>query len=207
MKEGRKKYTTQYLAQSAVIAALYTVLTLVLAPISYGAVQVRVSEALTILPMFTPAAIPGLFLGCVLANLLGGAIVWDVVFGSLATLIGAALGYKLRKNRWLVPIPTVLANTVIVPLVLRYGYGMPISLPLLMVYILAGELVGCYLLGEVFAFVLLRRAGRFLREGRLGGGQAPAEELTEAPSEEPTEAPSEEPTEAPAEAPGKENGE
>ena len=87
------------LTQGAAIAALYVVLTLIFAPISFGEMQVRISEALTILPLFTPAAIPGLFVGCILANLLGGAIVWDVVFGSLATLIGAVGGYLLRKNR------------------------------------------------------------------------------------------------------------
>lgn len=99
------KIGTKRLAQGAVIAALYVALTLIFAPISFGAVQLRVSEALTILPLFTPAAIPGLFVGCVLANLIAGAVVWDVVFGSLATLIGAAVGYALRRNRWLVPIP------------------------------------------------------------------------------------------------------
>ena len=95
-------------AQGAIIAALYVVLTVIFAPISFGEMQVRISEALTILPMFTPAAIPGLFVGCVLGNLLGGAIPVDVIFGSLATLIGAVGGYLLRKNRWLVPLPTVL---------------------------------------------------------------------------------------------------
>ena len=100
-------------AQGAIIAALYVVLTVIFAPISFGEMQVRISEALTILPMFTPAAIPGLFVGCVLGNLLGGAIPVDVIFGSLATLIGAVGGYLLRKNRWLVPLPTVLSNAVI----------------------------------------------------------------------------------------------
>ena len=97
-----------------------------------------------------------------LANLLGGAIVWDVVFGSLATLIGAALGYLLRKNRWLVPIPTILANTAIIPFVLRYGYGFT-DLPLWLsaVYIFLGEVIGCYLLGELLATVLLRHKKLF----------------------------------------------
>ena len=144
------------LAQGAVIAALYVVLTIIFAPISFGAVQVRIAEIMTIMPLLTPAAIPGLFLGCVLANLLGGAIIWDVIFGSVATLIGAALGYLLRKNRWLVPIPAIIANTVIVPLVLRYGYGIDMPLYLLAVYIALGEIVGCYLLGELFASVLLK---------------------------------------------------
>ena len=139
------------------IAALYVALTLVFAPISFGAMQVRVSEALTILPLFTPAAIPGLFLGCVLANLLGSAVLLDVVFGSLATLIGAVGGWLLRKNRWLVPVPTIVSNTLIIPLVLRYGYGVDLPLWLSAVYILVGEILGCYVLGELFASVLLRR--------------------------------------------------
>ena len=162
-----RNHEAAWLAQGALIAALYVALTLAFAPISFGALQVRISEALTILPLFTSAAIPGLFVGCVLANLLGGAIVWDVVFGSLATLIGAALGYGLRKNHWLVPIPTVLANTVIVPLVLRYGYGLK-DLPLWLsaVYLLVGELLGCYLLGELLGSVLLRHRELFVERQR-----------------------------------------
>ena len=77
------------ITQGAVIAALYVVLTMVFAPISFGPVQVRIAEALCILPMFTPAAIPGLFIGCLIANLIGGGIILDVIFGSIATLIGA----------------------------------------------------------------------------------------------------------------------
>ena len=143
------------LAQGAVIAALYVVLTLVFAPISFGEVQLRVAEALTILPMFTTAAIPGLFVGCVIANLLGGAVIWDVIFGSLATLVGAIFSYMLRKNRWLVPIPAILANTVVVPFVLKYAYGVDLPIPLLMVYIMLGEIAGCYILGELLATALL----------------------------------------------------
>ena len=117
MKSKDPKVT--WITQGAAIAALYVVLTLVFAPISFGPVQLRVAEALCILPMFTPAAIPGLFIGCLIANLLGGGIVLDVVFGSLATLIGAVLGYMLRSNRWLVPLPAVIANALIVPFVLK----------------------------------------------------------------------------------------
>ena len=128
--------------------------------------QVRIAEALTILPLFTPAAIPGLFVGCLLANLIGGAIVWDVVFGSLATLIGAALGYALRSNRWLVPIPAIAANSVIVPLVLKYGYGIEMPLLLTALYVAAGEIVGCYVLGELLASALLKRRQIFSGKGR-----------------------------------------
>ncbi len=154
------KKNIQKLTKGAAIAALYAVLTVLFAPISYGPVQVRISEALTILPMFTPAAVPGLFLGCLIANILGGAVIWDILFGSLATLIGALGGYLLRKNRWLVPVPTVISNTVIIPLVLRYGYGITdIPLPLMMIYIAAGEIAGCYILGELLGGVLLRYPG------------------------------------------------
>ena len=145
------------ITQGAVIAALYVVLTLVFAPISFGPVQVRIAEALCILPMFTPAAIPGLFIGCMLANLIGGGIMLDVIFGSLATLIGAVLGYLLRKNRWLVPLPAVIANALIVPFVLKYGYGVvDVAVPVLMLQILLGEIAGCYVLGELLCTALLK---------------------------------------------------
>lgn len=154
---------TRQLVQGALIAALYVALTMVFAPISFGSVQLRVSEALAILPMFSFAAVPGLFVGCLLANILGGAVVLDIVFGSLATLLGASGGWLLRKNRWLVPIPTIISNTLIIPLVLRYGYGIDIPLYLQMIYIAAGEILGCYVLGELLGSVLLRN------KGALGG--------------------------------------
>ncbi|MBR0421115.1 MAG: QueT transporter family protein [Clostridia bacterium] len=154
MKDRRS--TALKLTQSAAIAALYVVLTVIFAPISFGEMQVRISEALTILPLFTPAAIPGLFVGCLLGNLLGGAIPLDVIFGSVATLIGAVGGYLLRKNRWLVPLPTVLANAVIVPFVLRYGYGVELPVLLMAAYVAVGEIVSCYGLGELLGTVLLR---------------------------------------------------
>ena len=97
-----KSKNTMFLVQAAAIGAIYVVLTLLFAPLSYGEVQVRFSEALTILPYFTPAAIPGLFVGCILSNLLGGAIPVDIIFGSIATLIGAVFTYKLRgSSKWL----------------------------------------------------------------------------------------------------------
>lgn len=145
-----------FITRAAAIAALYVVLTMVFAPISFSEVQVRISEALTILPLFTPTAIPGLFIGCLIANILGGCIIWDIIFGSLATLIGAALGYLLRKNRWLVPIPAIAANTVIVPLVLRVGYGVNLPMYILILSIAAGEVVSCYVLGELLGTVLMK---------------------------------------------------
>ena len=162
MNANRKR--ALFVAQGAVIAALYVVLTVVLAPISFGAMQVRLSEILAVLPMFTPAAVPGLFIGCLLGNLLGGAVIWDTVFGSLATLIGAAGGYLLRSNRWLVSLPTIAANTVIVPFVLRYAYEVNLPIPLLALYVAIGEIISCYLLGELLITLLQKRKVKFGKE-------------------------------------------
>lgn len=118
----KKQSNTLFLAQSAMIAAIYVVLTVILAPFSYGEVQVRVSEALTILPVFTPAAIPGLFVGCLISNILGGCILPDIIFGSIATLLGACFTYLLRnRNKFLAPLPPIISNILIVPFVLHYG--------------------------------------------------------------------------------------
>ena len=149
-----KKVT--FLVQAAAIAAVYVVLTLVFAPWSFGEVQVRISEALTILPFFTPAAVPGLFVGCLIANILGGCILPDIIFGSLATLIGAVFSWLLRKNKYLVPVPPIAANTLIVPFVLRYGYGVNLPIPFMMLTVGAGEIISCGVLGMIFLFALER---------------------------------------------------
>ncbi|MCM1334334.1 MAG: QueT transporter family protein [Bacteroides sp.] len=139
-----------FLVQAALIAALYVVFTYLAAllGLSSGTIQIRFSEALTILPYFTPAAISGLFVGCVIANLTTGAILWDVVFGSIATLIGAVGTYLLRRrSKWLSPLPPILANTLIVPFVLTYAYGVPDGVPFLMLTVGAGEVISCGFLG------------------------------------------------------------
>ena len=165
---NKKFFTTRRIAHGAIIAAVYVVLCIIFQPISYGPIQFRIAEALTIMPLFTPAAIPGLFVGCILANIIGQGVIMDVIFGSLATLIGAALGYLLRRNRWLVPIPAVIANALIIPFVLRYGYGITdIPIALEMLYILAGEVVGCYILGEVLATILMPHKNRLFKDDAL----------------------------------------
>ncbi len=139
-----------FITHAAIIAALYVVLTYAasMMGLSNGAIQIRFSEALTILPYFTPAAIPGLFIGCIISNILAGAVIWDVVFGSLATLIGAVGTYLLRKKtKWLSPLPPILANTVIVPFVLTYAYGVPDGLTFLMLTVGTGEIISCGVLG------------------------------------------------------------
>ena len=153
-----KNKSTLVLVQAAAIAAVYVVLTLVFAPFSYGEVQVRISEALTILPFFTPAAVPGLFVGCIIANILGGGIPVDIIFGSIATLIGAVFTYKLRNSsKWLAPVPPIAANTVIVPFVLYYGYGVNLPIPLMMLTVGVGEIISC----GVFGMILLTALSKY----------------------------------------------
>ena len=140
---------TKQLVTGGMIAAIYVVLTVLAAQfnLASGAIQVRFSEALTILPVFTVAAVPGLAIGCVLANLLTGCAVWDVVFGGLATLIGA-VGTRLLKNKPLLAwIPPVLSNMVIVPIILIKVYAVPDAWWFLVLTIGAGEIISCGLLG------------------------------------------------------------
>lgn len=146
-----------FMAQAAMIAAIYVVLTLLGASFSYGEVQVRISEALTILPVFTPAAIPGLFIGCLLSNILGGCILPDIIFGSLATLIGAIFTWMLRNNnRFLAPLPPIIANVIVVPFVLRYGYQVPLPIPFMMLTVGIGEVISCGVLGMILYTALNR---------------------------------------------------
>lgn len=143
------------MTHAAAVAAIYIVLTMVFQPISFGPVQFRVSEALCILPFFTPAAVPGLFVGCLLSNLFCGAAALDVIFGSLATLIGAVGSYLLRHNRWAVCVPPIMANTIIIPWVLRYAYGSADLIPVAMVTVGAGEILAIGVLGNALLAALL----------------------------------------------------
>ena len=155
-----KNKNAAYIAEGAMIAAAYVVLTLFINAfdLASGAVQVRISEALTILPAFTPSAVPGLFIGCILANLMGGNHILDVVFGSLATLLGALGTRKLRNaHPLLAPVPPIIANTLIVPFVLRYAYGIPGPIPLMMLTVGIGEVLSCGVLGMLLYFALYKR--------------------------------------------------
>lgn len=157
------KKSILFLVRAAVIAALYVVLTWLsaLVGLSSGAIQFRLSEALCVLPVFTAAAVPGLAVGCLLANLLTGAVVWDVIFGSLATLLGALGAYALRRWKYLAPIPTVAANVLIVPFVLRYAYSLEGTVPLFMLTVGIGEAVTCGGLGTLLTAALIKRSGKF----------------------------------------------
>lgn len=154
-----------FMTQAAMIAAIYVVLTVVFAPFSFGEVQIRAAEALTILPVFTPAAVPGLFIGCLIGNIIGGAVLPDIIFGSLATLIGAFFTYRLReKNVWLAPVPPIAANTVIVPLILRYAYSVPLPIPFMMLTVGIGEILSCGVLGMVVFTALQKYKYYIFRE-------------------------------------------
>lgn len=156
-----------YLTQAAMIAALYVVLTLVAASLGldHYAIQLRFSEALTILPFFIPAAIPGLFVGCLLSNLLTGCIIWDILFGSMATLLGALGTYFLRKkSEWLAPLPPILSNTVIVPFVLAYAYHAEGTIPFFMLTVGIGEVLSCGVLGILLLKVLKKYRKHIFRE-------------------------------------------
>lgn len=152
------------MVQAALIAAMYVVLTWLanIFGLANGAIQVRFSEALTILPYFTPAAIPGLFVGCVISNTITGAAVWDILFGSLATLIGAFFTYKLRHiSKWLAPLPPILANILVVPQVLRIVYGAPDSIWYLTATVGIGEVISCGILGMILLFALQKSQSDF----------------------------------------------
>lgn len=140
---------SKQITHSAMIAAIYVILTMLsrLFGLDSGVIQVRFSEALCILPCFTPAAIVGLFVGCFLSNILAGAMIWDVIFGSLATLIGAVFTYKLRYNRFLAVLPPIIANTIIIPFVLAYAYGFDGGIPYFMLTVGIGEIISCGILG------------------------------------------------------------
>ena len=160
MKDMKNVYS---LARAAMIAAIYVVLTLLFAPISFGAIQFRIAEALMLLPVLTADAVPGLFIGCLLANLLGGGVWFDVVLGSIATLLAAIFARKWRDRPLLAAFSPVLFNGLIVGPVVYFAYvrapGAPVSVPTLlfnMATVAFGELVVCYVLGLLLLYALKR---------------------------------------------------
>ena len=166
MEQTRNKHILR-LAQAAMIAALYIVLTFIanLLGIASGAVQIRFSEALTILPYFTVSAVPGLTVGCLLANILTGCALPDIIFGTLATLLGAVFTRLLRKYKWLAPVPPILANALIIPPVLYFAYGVkPIWFSLMMLTVGAGEIISCGILGMLLLFALQKYASVLFKD-------------------------------------------
>lgn len=164
--KDKKKSPAFYAAEGGIIAALYVVLTLISNAfgLANGAIQVRISEALTILPVFTPAAIPGLFAGCILSNTFTGAILPDIIFGSIATLIGAFGTRALRHTKsFLQPLPPILANTIIIPFILKYAYKLDGTLPYMMLTLFIGELISCGVLGLILHKLLTGKLSSVIR--------------------------------------------
>lgn len=159
-KNGSQR--TLALSRAALVAALYVALTFLssLVGLDSGAIQLRLSEALCILPIFMPSSILGLTVGCFLSNLLVGAHWLDILIGPLATLIGAYGTYLLRRVKWLAPLPAVLSNTLIIPFVLSYAYGVEQAIPLLMLTVGIGEVLSVY----GFGTVLMVSARKFLEK-------------------------------------------
>lgn len=155
-------YTTRRLVRGAVIAAIYAVLTLLLQPISYGAIQVRFSEALTLLPILMSEAVPGVTLGCLLANVLGGSMLPDIVFGTLATFLAAVATRRFRQNFWLAAAMPVIANGLIVGAVVHFCYAPEMALPLCMLTVAVGEAVACFVVGPLLIAALKKLPGKYL---------------------------------------------
>ena len=147
---------TLYIVHAAIVAALYVVLTALAAgfDLASGAIQVRFSECLTILPYFTPAAVPGVAIGCLISNIFFGGALPDIIFGTLATLIGAVGTYMVRKNRFLCSVPPVVSNAVIIPFVLKYAYGIPGALWYFALTVGAGEIITCVIFGQILISAL-----------------------------------------------------
>ncbi len=172
-----------FITQAALIAALYVVLTLLANSLGLAnqAIQVRFSEALTILPYFTPAAIPGLFIGCIISNILTACEPLDTVFGSLATLVGAILSYLIahgfkrpsdehyypsnKVTKWLVAIPPIVANMIVVPQVIIRVYGSTDSLGFITLTVGIGEVISCFILGMILLFALEPRKKAIFEQG------------------------------------------
>ncbi len=151
---------SKVITKAAIIAALYVVLTEIsaLLGLSSGVIQVRFSEALTVLPFFTPAAVPGLFVGCIISNLLSGGAALDVVFGSLATLVGAVGTYFFRKrSMYLAPVFPIAANSLIIPHILKLVYGFEGTVLYFTATVFAGELISCGIFGISLMMLLGKR--------------------------------------------------
>lgn len=160
-----------YITKAAITAALYVVLTLFTGAFSFasGPIQIRLSEALTVLPFFMPESVLGLFVGCLLSNLFTGCLPWDIIFGSAATLIGAIGTYYLGKTRisvkykkWLAPLPPIISNTLIIPYILIKVYNLKGTYPYFMLTIGISEFLSAGIIGMIFLLSLERYINRRL---------------------------------------------
>jgi len=169
-----KNKSVRFITQAAIIAAIYAALTYVFAFASFGPIQVRVSEALCVLPLFTPAAIPGLFVGCLISNLFLTPLgPWDIVLGSLATLLAAFAASKI-KIKWLVPLPAVVINAFVVGWLLYFYIGgdLAADYPFLIfnslyltatAFVFVGQALACYVIGLPLLYILNRYGEKIFR--------------------------------------------
>lgn len=167
MKNTKARGSLVYISEASAIAALYTVITIAIGPLGSAAVQCRIPEAFCMLAIFTPAAIPGMTIGCLISNFVTGCLWQDILFGTLATLIGAIGARLLRRIWWLAPLPTVLANTLIVPFVLAYAYHAPEGIGFLMLTVGIGEVISAYVLGIALYFALCKNARYIFKNSKL----------------------------------------
>ena len=158
MKNTKARKRLVYITEASAIAALYTVITIAIGPLGSAAIQCRIPEAMCMLAIFTPAAIPGMTIGCLISNIATGCLWQDVLFGTLATLIGVVGARLLRRIWWLTPLPTVVSNTLIVPFVLAYAYHVQDGIPFLMLTVGIGEVISAYVLGIALYFALRKNA-------------------------------------------------
>jgi uncharacterized membrane protein len=161
----KNKKHIRRLCEAALIASIYVILTYLCAAVgmSSGAIQLRLSEALCILAIFTPAAVPGVALGCFMANLLTGCALWDIVFGTLASLIGMIGCRALKKYPYLAPVPYALANMIVIPFVVKLVYGAPEALPLIFLTVGIGEIISVFGFGIPLYLALKKHAGRIFK--------------------------------------------
>ena len=156
----RSKSPALLIARGAVVAALYTVLSYLTQSMQIAFFQIRPAEALCVLPLFMPEAVGGLFIGCIISNLICGCLPLDVVFGSLATLIGALCAFWLsrlpRKYKWCATIPTILSNAAIIPPILIFEYGSTDAYFFLLLTVFVGELISAGILGSLLYYALER---------------------------------------------------
>ena len=158
MKNTKARKNLVFITEASAIAALYTVITIAIGPLGSAVIQCRIPEAMCILAIFTPAAIPGMTIGCLISNIATACLWQDVLFGTLATLIGVIGARLLRRIWWLTPLPTVVANTLIVPFVLAYAYHAQEGIPFLMLTVGIGEVISAYVLGIALYFALRKNA-------------------------------------------------
>ncbi len=166
---SNKRVDILFITQASLIAAVYTVITMYVSSfgLANGAIQIRLSEALCILPVFTGAAVPGLFIGCLISNILTGCVIWDVVFGSITTGLAAYLTYRLRDTKVLYYIPPVALNAIIIPLILHFAYGLREGIWFLILTVGMGELISVGIFGTLLKRILWSSRHKIFRKDVL----------------------------------------